>query len=179
MNSCIKRALYSMLNSPVDRRQKHDQVVTENVVRPLPCVTPRSALEYPNMSFKATSAVAVNSSSRTSLSMMSPRRLFRLPMTAPACPHNFSSHPTLLITMIGQTLEFDRCNHFHLHDRLQDDRTRCTVSFAECSDGSKPKRKLRGIDRVMRAIFQDEAATSHWISRQRALFQSFKKTLGR
>jgi len=49
-----KRTLYSMLNSP------------------LPCVAPRNWLEYPNISFSATSATAVNSSSRTSLSMIVP-----------------------------------------------------------------------------------------------------------
>ena len=59
------RTLYSMLNSP------------------LPCVAPRSWLEYPNMSFNATSATAVNSSSRTSLSMIVPRRAFKPPITAP------------------------------------------------------------------------------------------------
>jgi hypothetical protein len=49
---------------------------------PLPCVTPRIWFEYPNMSFKATSATHVNSSSRDSESMIVPRREFKLPMTA-------------------------------------------------------------------------------------------------
>lgn len=79
------RTLYSMVNSPYftyDVRlgfsSPHDPRL------PFPWVAPRSWLEYPNMSLRATSAVTVNSSSRTSLSTMVPRRVFRLPMTAPA-----------------------------------------------------------------------------------------------
>lgn len=57
--------LYSILNSP------------------LPCVDPRSWFEYPNMSFRATSATAVNSSSRTSLSKIVPLRVLSPPITLP------------------------------------------------------------------------------------------------
>ena len=75
-----RRTLYSMLNSP------------------LPCVAPRNWLEYPNISFNATSATAENSSSRTSLSTIVPRRAFSPPITAPECQstYNQSKHDNLI-----------------------------------------------------------------------------------
>lgn len=51
---------------------------------PLPWVDPRRWFEYPNMAFRLTFAVTVNSSSRTSLSVIVPRRVVKLPITAPA-----------------------------------------------------------------------------------------------
>src|SRR5260370_2094068 len=118
---------------------------------PLPCVPPRSWFESPNISFNATSATGVNSSSRTSLSIIVPRRAFNPPITAPLT--------YILVFSTGtkkkgkrRTLELDRSDDFHRHDRLKYNRFRLKKSLPTCTNSSQSERQLRRIATLKPAI---------------------------
>lgn len=141
---------------------------------PLPCVTPRRWLEYPNMSFRATSAVHVNSSSRTSLSVIVPRRAFSPAMTAPTKLTSISS--TSLPTT-ERTLELSRGNDLNCHDGFEDDGLRLIVDLTEGTNDGQSESKFGRVDRVRETILQDESGAADRVARQCALLQCLKEAL--
>lgn len=70
------------------------------------------------MSLRATSAMHVNSSSRTSLSVIVPRRAFSPAITAPT---QLKSNHSGSIPTTERTLELGRGNNLNCHDRFEDD----------------------------------------------------------
>ena len=71
------------MSKPNENEDK-DKITLYSILNfPFPCVDPRSWFEYPNISFNATSARAVNLSTRTFLSTMVLLRVFNPPITLP------------------------------------------------------------------------------------------------
>src|SRR6266852_9974108 len=76
-----------------------------------------------------------------------------------------------------RTLELDRSNDFHSHDRLKYNRFRLKKSLPKRANSSQSERELRRINGVKCAILQYHAHARDRVPRQGALLQRLVKSL--
>jgi hypothetical protein len=131
----------------------------------------------PNMSFKLTSAVRVNSSSRISVSTIVPLRWLIPPMTAPTDSTYVRTRRTQVCGGRRLTLELQRRDDIDLHDGLEDDRVTLGERLLERTLCSESESELRGIDLMSGSILEDELASRDRVSRQDSTLERVVESL--